>query len=143
MNIHQSYHHSPFDSKFCHVIKSRNELEISRIDYLKDTQRGQLVIFLESTLLFEQEVNALVQGNNLIIEALRSLEFGKPFRTHLVDNQLLPDQEKGVLTIGFSEVQLMQGFRYTVLSCQMINPGLLKVILSFYQLRKNSERTIN
>ncbi len=143
MNIHQSYHHIPFDSKFCHVIKSRNELEISRIDYLKDTQRGQLVIFLESTLLFEQEVNALVQGNNLIIEALRSLEFGKPFRTHLVDNQLLPDQEKGVLTIGFSEVQLMQGFRYTVLSCQMINPGLLKVILSFYQLRKNSERTIN
>lgn len=143
MNIQQSYHHSPFDSNFCHVIKSRNELEISRIDYLKDTQRGQLVIFLESTLLFEQEVNALVQENNLIIEALRSLEFGKPFRTHLVDNQLLSDQEKGVLTIGFSEVQLKRGFRYTVLSCQMINPGLLKVILSFHQFRKNSERTIN
>ena len=143
MNIQQSYHHGQFDSKFCHVIKSRNELEISRIDYLKDTQRGQLVIFLESTLLFEQEVNALVHENNLIIEALRSSEFGKPFRTHLVDNQLLSGQEKGVLTIGFSEVQLKRGFRYTVLSCQMINPGLLKVILSFHQLRKNSERTIN
>ena len=96
MNIQQSYHHNPVDSKFCHVIKSRNELEISRIDYLRDTQRGQLVIFMESTLLVEQEVNALVQGNNLIIEATRSLEFEKPFRTHLIDNQLLSNQEKVV-----------------------------------------------
>ncbi len=143
MNIQQSYHHSPFDSKFCHVIKSRNELEISRIDYLMDTQKGQLVIFLESTLFFEQEVNALVKGSNLIIEALRSMEYEKPLKTHLIDKHYLLEMGKGILTIGFSEVQLKQGYRYTVLSCHMINPGLFKVILSFHKDRKNLENTIN
>ncbi len=138
MNIQQSYHHNPFDSKFCHVIKSRNDLEISRIDYLKDTKRNQLAIFLESNLLFDREVNALLQGNNLIIEAPRSLEYEKPFKTHLIDKESLSDYEKGILAIGFSEVQLSRGFRYTILSCQMITPGLLKVILSFHPVRKNS-----
>ena len=108
-----------------------------------DTQKGQLVIFLESTLFFEQEVNALVKGSNLIIEALRSMEYEKPLKTHLIDKQYLLEMGKGILTIGFSEVQLKQGYRYTVLSCQMINPGLFKVILSFHQDRKNLENTIN
>ena len=144
MNIQQSYHHSSFDPKFCHVIKSRNDLEISRIDYLKDARNSQLVIFLESNMLFDLEaVNALMQGNNLIIEAPRSMEYEKPFRTHLIDRESLLDQEKGVIKIGFSEVQLKQGFKYTLLSCQMINPGLLRVNLSFHQIRKNSENKFN
>ncbi len=138
MNTQQSYHQNLSDLKFCHVIKSRNDLKISRIDYLKDIQRGQLTIFLESNLLCDREVNALMQGNTLIIEAPRSLEYEKPFKTHLIDKESLLDYEKGMLAIGFSEVDLNPGFKYTILSCQMINPGLLKVILSFYPVRKNS-----
>ena len=136
MNIHPSYHRSLFDSKICQVIKSRNDLEIERIDYLKDTQKGQLVIFLESDLLFESEINALMQGNYLIIEAPRSLNYEKPFKTHHIDKENLIDQEKGGLDIGFSEVQLNHGFRYTILSYKMINPGLLKVVLSFHPQKK-------
>jgi hypothetical protein len=143
MNIQQSYHHNPLDLNFCHVIKSHNDLEIGRIDYLKDTQRGQLVIFMESNLLYDREVNALLQGNNLIIEAPRSLEYEKPFRTHLVDKESLSDYEKEILEIGFSEVCLNPGFRYAILSCRMINPGLLKVILSIHPGRKNSINSIN
>jgi hypothetical protein len=143
MNIQQSYHHNPLDLNFCQVIKSRNDLKISRIDYLKDTQRGQLVIFLESNLLHDREVNALLQGNNLIIEAPRSLEYEKPFKTHLMDKESLSDYDKGILAIGFSEVHLNPGFRYTILSCRMINPGLLKVTLGFHPVRKNSSNTIN
>ena len=142
MNIQQSYHHNPLDLNFCHVIKSHNDLEIGRIDYLKDTQRDQLVIFMESNLLYDREVNALLQGNNLIIEAPRSLEYEKPFKTHLVDKESLSDYEKGVLEIGFSEVRLNPGFRYAILSCRMINPGLLKVILSIHPGRKNSRNSM-
>ena len=143
MNIHQSYHHGPLGSKFCHIIKSRNDLKISRIDYLKDSQGGKLVIFLESNLLYDREVIALLQENKLIIEAPRSLEYEKPFKTHLIDKESLSDYEKGVLAIGFSEVHLDRGFKYRISSCQMINPGLLKVILSFHPARKNSRNTIN
>ena len=114
------------------------------IDYLKDIKKNQLVIFLESDLLFDLEaVNTLIQGNNLIIEAPRSMEYKPPFRVHLIDREYLLQQEKGVTEIGFSEVRLKPGFSYTVLSCQMINPGLLKVILSFHQIRKKSVNTIN
>lgn len=142
MNIQQTYHHRSFDSKFCHVIKSRNNLEISRIDYLKDLKKNQLVIFLESDLLYDlKAVNILIQGNNLIIEAPRSMEYQQPLRVHLIDKEYLLQQEKGILEIGFSEVRLKPGFSYTLLSCQIINPGLLKVILSFHQIRKNSDHT--
>ena len=144
MNIQQSYHHRSSDSKFCHVIKSRNDLEISRTDYLMDMKKNQLVIFLESDLLFDLEaVNVLIQGNNLIVEAPRSMEYEQPFRVHLIDREYLLQQEKGILEIGFSEVRLKPGFSYSVLSFKMINPGLLKVILSFHQIRKNSDKTIN
>ena len=143
MNTHQLYHRGIFDSKFCHIIKSRNDLKISRIDFLKDIQRGRLVIFLESDYLINQEVNALMQGNNLIIEAPRFLDYEKPFKTHLIDKEILSDYEKEVLKIGFSEVQLNRDFRYTILTCQMINPGLLKVILSFHIQNKNLKHTIN
>jgi hypothetical protein len=98
---------------------------------------------MESNLLYDREVNALLQGNNLIIEAPRSLEYEKPFRTHLVDKESLSDYEKEILEIGFSEVCLNPGFRYAILSCRMINPGLLKVILSIHPGRKNSINSIN
>jgi len=144
MNIQQSYHRSPFDPKICHVVKSRNDLDITRIDYIKDAKKSQLVIFLESDLLQDLEaVDTLIQENNLIIEAPRSMEYEKPIRAHLIDIESLLRQEKGIVGIGFSEVKLKPGFRYTVLSCQMINPGLLKVILSFHQIRKKSVNTIN
>jgi len=143
MNIQQSYHHHPFDLKFCHVIKSRNDLEISRIDYLKDTQKGQLVIFLESNLLQNLEVNAILQGNNLIIEAVRSLEYEKPLRTHLIGNETLSEYEKGGSDIGFTEVQLKPGFSYGILSYKMIHPGLLKVILSFQQHKNKLKDNVN
>ena len=143
MNIQQSYHHNPFDLKFCQIIKSRNDLEISRIDYLKDTQRNQLVIFLESDLLFEHELNAFMQGNNLIIEAPRSLEYEKPCKTHLIDKESLSDTEKGGLEIGFTEVHLKPGCSYGILSYKMIQPGLVKVILSFKQHRNKLKENVN
>jgi len=143
MYIHPSYHRNIFESKLCQVIKSRNDLEIERIDYLKDTQKGQLVIFLESNLLFDPEINASMQGNNLIIEAYRSMNYQKPFKTHLIDEKTLLEQENGGLEIGFTEVQLNKDFRYTILSCQMINPGMLKVILSFHLQKSKLKSTIN
>jgi len=143
MNIHPSYHQGIFDSKFCHVIKSRNDLQIDRIDCIKYTQRGTLVIFLESDFLLDLEVSALIQGNNLIIEAPRSSDYEKPFKTHLIDQKTFSDYEKEGQEIGFSELELNHGFRYTILSCQMINSGLLKVILSFHLQNKNFKSTIN
>lgn len=138
MNIKTSYHRGLFDSNSCHVIKSRDELKLGRIEYIDDYQRNQLVILLECDHHLTPEIKAFVQGDNLIIEALRSVDYRKPFRTHLIKRETLSDYEKGRVEVGFSEVQLNSRFRYSLLSCQMIRGGLLKVILSFHRIEKQN-----
>ncbi len=143
MNIHPPYHQSHNDSKCCQVIQTRNDLQIDRIDSFKDIQRRRLVIYLESNLLSECEVNAFMQGKNLVIEAPRRLEYDKPFRTHLIGGETLSDFGKGEDEIVFSEVQLYDGFSYSLLSYQMITPGLLKITLGFQQHKNRLEKNIN
>jgi len=140
MNIKPSYYRGLHDSNFCHLLKIRNELKISRIENIKDYPRNQLVMLLECDLQLTSEVKAFLQGENLIIEALRSTEFRKPLRTHLIKKETLSNYEKGGLEVGFSEIQLNQRFRYTILSCQRIKGNLIKVILSFQRKNKQNEK---
>jgi hypothetical protein len=91
----------------------------------------------------DHEVNAFLQGLNLVIEAPRQLEYEKPFRMHLIGADTLTDYEKGGNEIGFSEVQLNQGFSYSILSYRMVTPGLLKIILNFKQHKSKSEKNVN
>ena len=102
-----------------------------------------MVIYLESNLHIDRDVSAIIHGINLIIEASRSMEYGKPVRTHLLGKELLSDSETGGFEIGFTEVNLDKGFRYTVLSCGIVHPGLLKVTLSIRQIKSNSKENVN
>jgi len=112
------------------VISSQNELQINRIEYLYETQRGRLVLLLESDLPLDQEVNAFIKGDYLIIEASRTLGYEKPFRTHLIEKEGFSNNEQESLKIGFSELKLSHGSNYYISSCQRVNPRLIKVILN-------------
>lgn len=138
MNINSSYNSGLFDFSNSHVVKSRNDLKLDSIEYIEDYPRKQLVILLECDPQLTPEVKAFIQGNNLIIEGLRPLDYRKPFRTHLIKHETLSEYEKGRVEVGFSEVQLNSRFRYTMLTCQMIKGGLLKVILSYRRINKQS-----
>ncbi len=102
-----------------------------------------MVIFLESSLFQDRGVYALIQGNNLIIEASRSLDYTKPVRTHLIEEKTFTDSENDGLEIAFSEIQLSPGYRYSIISYQIINPGLLKVILDFRPGKNKMNHNIN
>ena len=143
MNIHPSYNLGLLDSKFCHIIKTRNDLQIERIEFFSDKRRDLLVLLLESNLPLELEVKAFIQGKNLIIEAPRTLAYNKPFRTHLIEKETLSDYAKGGYKISFSEVQLNQNFSYNILSCMAVNTRLLKVVLSFRPIKNNMRNTIS
>ena len=136
MYIKPSYYRNKFDSHFRHVKKSRNDLNIGRVEYIRDYQREQLVILIECDLRFNTEVNAFIQEDKLIIESFHSTEYIKPFKTHLIKKETLADYEKGEAGVEFSEVQLNLGFKYSMLSCQMIKDGLINVILSFQRIYK-------
>ena len=142
MNIQPSYHRDQPEADFCQIVKSRNELQIDRIDYIKDTQQNQMVIYLESDLLSGREVNAFMQGMNLVIEAPRLLEYERPIRRHLIEDKTLSDDEKEIYQIGFSEVELNWDFSYNIVACRILSPGLLKINLSFKRRKNNLKHNV-
>lgn len=135
MNTQPSNYRNRYVSNSCHVIKSQNELQINRIEYLYEKQRGRLVLLLESDLPLDQEVNAFIKGDHLIIEATRTVGYEKPFRTHLIEREGISDSEQESLKIGFSELKLKPGSNYHIFSCQLISPKLIKVVLSVQSLK--------
>ena len=98
---------------------------------MNDSQRDRLVILLESDRPLDRDVNAFLKNDYLILEASRPVDFGKPLRTHLIDQDFLSGRAPENIQIGFSELVLNHDFRYNVVSCQLINPMLIKVILDF------------
>jgi hypothetical protein len=131
MNIQPSNYRNRHISYFCHVMRSQNELQINRIEYLNDSLRDRLVILLESELPLDPEVNAFLKNDHLILEASRSMSYERPLRTHLITEDYLSGRVPERMEIGFSELVLNHDFKYNVVSCQLINPTLLKVILEF------------
>jgi len=131
MNIQPSDYRNRHISYFCHVMRSQNELQINRIEYLNDSQRDRLVILLESDRPLDNGVNAFLKNDHLILEASRSLDFEKPFRAHLIDREFLTGKVPDSNQIGFSELVLNHDFKYNVVSCQLVNPLLVRVVLDF------------
>lgn len=131
MNIQPSNYRNRHISYFCHVMRSQNALQIHRIEYLNDAQRDRLVILLESELPLDHEVNAFLKNDHLILEASHSVSYERPFRTHLIPEDYFSERAPERMEIGFSELVLNHDFKYNVVSCQLINPMLVKVILEF------------
>jgi hypothetical protein len=134
MHIQTHYNGNRVDSNVCRVIKSRNELQLNSIEYQNGQNRDQRVLILESHLPLEQDVNVFIKGDTLIIEASRSVEFDKPFRSHLLEKDRLSEIEMGGLEIGFSELKLNHDFKYHIVSYQVMNPRLIKVVLSIQKI---------
>jgi len=136
MHFQTTYSGNRVDSNFCRVIKSRNELQIKRIEYLNGKYKDQWILLLESDLPLDQDVKAFIEEDTLIIEASHSLEFDKPFRSHLFESDRLSENERGGIEIVFSELQLNHGFEYDIVSYQVINSRLIKIILSFQPVKE-------
>ena len=123
-------------TRFGNALKLRNDLKFERIEYLRDTAHKNLIVLIESDMGLTQDVNISVHGNKLTVEAIQDLSYDRPYRTHLIQKELLDEFENGGLEIGFSEVMLDSGYNYDLLTYQVIGPGLLKVILSYSRILK-------
>ena len=132
-----------FDSIYCHVIKSQKELKIRRIEYIKDQHKNQMVILLECDIHLSSNIDAYIQRNYLVIEVHRSFDYIKPFRSNLINRESFNEYGEGGDDLGFSEVHLNHGFKYHLLSCQMIKANLIKVILSYQRITNQLENSYN
>jgi hypothetical protein len=112
-----------------HTRSNQDHLRIKKIDRIYDRHRNQLILMVSAGEMLDREVNVFLEDNSLVLEAPHQLEYNKPFRTHLMDKDPLYEAENEDSTIGFSEVKLKPGYHYSVLSYQLINPTLIKIIL--------------
>ncbi len=109
----------------------RDSLGIVHTDSLWDNNRKQIVYIIKTGQMVTREIEVSLKGNMMILEAPLVASYDKPFRTHKVGKELRNEVEEGLTVIGFSEFKLKPGYHYTVMSSQVINPNLIKVILGF------------
>lgn len=112
-------------------LKSGNSLGIGNLTFIWDQKKKQVVLLMDTNQLINNEIKALLKGNSLILEAPRISSYNKPFRTHLMGPEFRDEFEEGFTVIGFSEVKLKYGYHYHLISCQAIDPNIIKVVLGF------------
>lgn len=133
---HQTYKTSSSEL-FYQLTETDHALGIGRINYVWDQQRSQLILLLESDQMFNRETNPLISGNRLILKAPFLTYLERPIHTHLIDRDIRDEVEQGVPNNGFSEINLKAGYAYSVVSCALTDPYMLKVILSYRPIDKN------
>jgi len=113
------------------ISKSSNPLGIGNTNFIWNREKHQLILIMETSQLVSRDINAILKGNRLILEAPLISSYNKPFRTHLIDKVNSNEIDDGLMLIGFTEVTLKSGYRYQLISCQVIDSRLIKVTLGF------------
>jgi hypothetical protein len=109
--------------------KSGNNLGIRKIDRIYDKGKNQLILMVSTRELLDRDVSAFLKGSRLILEAPIQLDYNKPYRTNFQNGKPPRDYDRDMSLIGFSEIALKPGYHYSVISCQLSNPTLVKIIL--------------
>ncbi len=120
------------------ISKSSNPLGIGNTNFIWDHKKHQLVLIIETSQMVSRKINAILKGNRLILEAPLISSFNKPFRTHLIDKEYRDEIEYGLMQIGFAEVILKSRYKYHLITCQSIDSRLIKVVLGFRHMERNS-----
>ena len=119
------------------LLKSNNTLGIERIDVIKDRPRDHLIFLIQTHSILTGEIQALINGSNLILEAALEPNYNKPFRTHLGGRKSQFSNVYDDSVIGFSEISLNQGYQYSIVSSAVINQDIIKIILIYRSLKRN------
>lgn len=124
--------HQPYSEKLGHQLSnSENALGIGNLRYFWDQNTKQLDLIMDTNQLINSEIRAHLKGNRLILEASLISSYNKPFRMHLIGKENSHELEEGLTLVGFSEIKLKYGYQYRLISCQAIEPKMIKVVLGF------------
>jgi len=110
---------------------------IGNATFIWDRIGMHLIVMVETNQMIGREINALLKGDSLILEAPLDIPISKPIRTHLIGRESGHELEDELIDIRFTEIKLSSGYQYTVLSSQVMDRNLIKVILEFKPLGKN------
>ena len=110
---------------------SRDSLSIIHTESIWDKQNRQIVLLVETRQKVTNEIDVQLRENRMILEAPLVSSYVKPLRTHKIEKENRSEFEDGLTVIGFSEIKLKSGYFYTLISSQLVDTNLIKVILGF------------
>ena len=112
-----------------YINHTHNNLGIKNIERIFNKPSSRLILMINTREKLDDEVNAFIRKDKLILESVIEMELNRPYRMHHTGRDL-HDDEMDISIIGFSEIDLKPGYRYQVQSCKLVNPNLVKVVLS-------------
>lgn len=115
-----------------------NTLNIERIEYIRNPSNKQLIMLVETSEMLSRDINITVNGSRLIIEAMKDLGYNKPLYMYQMDKDGISEFETGGMQVAFGEIELKGHHQYTVTGFDVINPNLMKIILSYDPNVKNN-----
>ena len=121
-----------------HFSTTKDSLGVVHTDSIWVSERKHLVIMVETSQMITDEIEVLLKDNRMTIETPLVSSYDKPFRMHKVGQESRIDIEDGLTVIGFSTIGLKPGYKYTHISSKAIDSNLIKVILEYKPLVRNS-----
>lgn len=115
-----------------------NSLNIERIEYIRNPSNKQLIMLVETSEMLSRDINITVNGSRLIIEAMKDLGYNKPLYMYQMDKDGISEFETGGMQVAFGEIELKGHHQYMVTGFDVINPNLMKIILSYDTNAKNN-----
>jgi hypothetical protein len=113
-----------------YILRNRNHLGITRLTFIRDKFRDQLMIMAESEQMISKEVYVFLKKNILVIEDPLKVDLERPYRTHLIGKKNLDEFISEAPGINFTEVRLSKKYYYNIKSYDIIKPGVLRILLS-------------
>jgi hypothetical protein len=112
-------------------LTSGNSLGIMYTESYWDKNRKQIDYIIKTSQMVTREIDVNLKDDMITLESPMVSSYEKPSRSEELGKKMGSDVEEGLTVTGFSEFRLKPGYQYTLLSSQVINPNLIKVVLGY------------
>jgi hypothetical protein len=131
MNRNHISHRTSAERISPQFLKSGNSLGIVHTESYWDKNRKQIVYLIKTNQIVSREIDVRLKDNFIQLEAPLFSSLVKPFTQVKAGKEMGSKLKEGYTGIGYSELRLKSGYHYTLISSQLINPNLIKVVLGF------------
>jgi hypothetical protein len=122
------------------LTRDRNRLGIKNVDRIYDRRINQLTLLVNTREMLDGDVNASLHGDLLIMEAPIHFDYSKSFLNGFRINDMDTGSEIDIQVTGIAEMKLKHGYRYKLVSCRLVHPRLVKIILRCNLLSRKTHR---
>ncbi len=138
MNINHFSYDTSSGKMAAHFSTTKESLGVVHTDSIWISLKRHLVLIVETNQMITGEIEVLLNDDTMTIEAPLLSSNDKPFGMHKGVQESRTDVEDGLTAIGLSAIRLKPGYEYTHISSEVIDSNLIKVILEYKALGRQT-----